>query len=135
MKKRLGWLAAFAFSGLVWWVIFRLIESIAHAQTPAEMQAMQAVNAEVNQGIRYVTQDDGWENAQLLPAEGDCEDYAFSKGVLLIRSGFDPARLAFLTVRYGRQLHAVLVVDGRWVLDNVERRIVSVETARRYYRF
>ncbi|KPF75222.1 hypothetical protein IP78_13650 [Brevundimonas sp. AAP58] len=34
-----------------------------------------------------------------------------------------------------RGLDRVWVVDDAWVLDNIERRVVPVATARRYYAF
>lgn len=112
-----------------------LFPSPACAQTAAEMRTMERVNSRVNLHIEPIRQNDGFDTARVLPAEGDCDDYAYSKFMLLMAEGFAPHRLRLATVGFRHDWHAVLVVDGRWVLDNLERRIVPVETARRYYRF
>jgi predicted transglutaminase-like cysteine proteinase len=93
------------------------------------------VNDRVNASIRYVRQSDGMESARVLPTEGDCDDYVWSKMMLLAREGVAMQRMAPTPVRYRGQEHVVLVVDDAWVLDNIERRVVPVETARRYYAF
>jgi predicted transglutaminase-like cysteine proteinase len=94
---------------------------------PAELVR---VNDEVNRSIRYRSDLDqygiaDWWVSNPASGEGDCEDYALTKQARLGRG-----RVAI--VGYRNQRHAVLIVDG-WVLDNIERRVVSVETARRYY--
>jgi predicted transglutaminase-like cysteine proteinase len=96
---------------------------------PAELVR---VNDEVNTSIRWVPQRDGMDTAQVLPAEGDCDDYVWSKMMLLAREGVSMRRMRVAPVTYRGQDHVVLIVDG-WVLDNIERRVVTVETARRYY--
>ncbi len=88
------------------------------------------VNDEVNASIRYRSDLDQYGVVDRwvvnpLSGEGDCEDYALTKRQRLGRG-------ELVIVGYRRLVHAVLVVDG-WVLDNIERRVVSVETARRYY--
>lgn len=93
------------------------------------------VNDRVNASIRYVRQTDGMGSAQVLPAEGDCDDYVWSKMMLLAREGVSMQRMTPTPVRYRGQEHVVLVVDDAWVLDNIERRVVPVERARRYYAF
>jgi predicted transglutaminase-like cysteine proteinase len=95
------------------------------------------VNDEVNRSIRYRSDLDQYGRPDYWvgsPAsnEGDCEDYALTKYDRLGRGrvvvvGWQNERIHRL-----RGFHAVLVVDG-WVLDNIERRVVPVETARRYY--
>ncbi|MCA3700822.1 MAG: transglutaminase-like cysteine peptidase [Brevundimonas sp.] len=105
-----------------------LFPEMACAQ-PAELVR---VNDEVNRSIRWVPQRDGMDTAQVLPAEGDCDDYVWSKFILLSREGVAWERMRAAHVTYRRQDHVVLIVDG-WVLDNIERRVVTVETARRYY--
>jgi predicted transglutaminase-like cysteine proteinase len=96
---------------------------------PAELVE---INDEVNSAIRWVPQHDGMDTAQVLPAEGDCDDYVWSKMMLLAREGVSMRRMRVAPVTYRGQDHVVLIVDG-WVLDNIERRVVTVETARRYY--
>jgi predicted transglutaminase-like cysteine proteinase len=101
---------------------------------PAELVE---INDEVNTSIRYRSDLEqygvvDWQVANPVSGMGDCEDYALTKRHRLGRGdvvvvGWRDARQQR---RYGH--HAVLVVDG-WVLDNIERRVVPVETARRYY--
>lgn len=93
------------------------------------------VNDRVNASIRYVRQNDGIDSARVLPAVGDCDDFVWSKFMLLAREGVSMQRMEPTPVRYRGQEHVVLVVDNAWVLDNIERRVVPVETARRYYAF
>lgn len=100
----------------------------ARAQDPVLVD----VNDRVNASIRWIPQRDGMDTAQVLPAEGDCDDYVWSKMMLLAREGVSLRRMQAAHVAYRGQEHVVLVVDG-WVLDNIERRVVPVEVARRYY--
>ncbi len=94
---------------------------------PAELVR---VNDEVNRSIRYRSDLDqygvvDWWVVNPPSGEGDCEDYALTKRQRLGRG-------ELVIVGYRRQVHAVLIVDG-WVLDNIERRVVPLATARRYY--
>jgi predicted transglutaminase-like cysteine proteinase len=101
---------------------------------PAELVE---INDEVNISIRFRSDLEqygvvDWQVANPVSGMGDCEDYALTKRHRLGRGevvvvGWRDARQQR---RYGH--HAVLIVDG-WVLDNIERRVVTVETARRYY--
>jgi predicted transglutaminase-like cysteine proteinase len=123
-RPRLGYGLAIAFSLAVW-------AALAHSCS-AQPADLVRINDEVNRSIRWVPQRDGMDTAQVLPAEGDCDDYVWSKFILLSREGVAWERMRVAPVTYRRQDHVVLIVDG-WVLDNIERSVVTVETARRYY--
>jgi predicted transglutaminase-like cysteine proteinase len=125
LPRILVWLAVIAFCAWFWWGLIGLV-SKAFAQ-PAELVR---VNDEVNASIRYRSDLDqygvvDWWVVNPPSGEGDCEDYALTKRQRLGRG-------ELVIVGYRRQAHAVLIVDG-WVLDNIERRVVTVQTARRYY--
>lgn len=104
-------------------------------ESRAQDRLLVEVNDQANTAIRYVRQDPLTDAPAFMPVEGDCDDYAWSKFILLARAGVAWSRMDRPVVTYRGQLHQVLVVDGRWVLDNIERRVVPLETARRYYRF
>jgi predicted transglutaminase-like cysteine proteinase len=98
------------------------------------------VNRSVNAAVRYVSDDrqhglaDVWSSplATLASGEGDCEDYAIAKYMLLRQLGVAETDLMLLLVRDNavRQDHAVLGVrvDGRWlVLDNRQARVLDAD--------
>lgn len=120
--------------GLLSWIVVILGVMAVASSCSAQDQVLSEVNERVNGHIRYVRQDDGMATARVMPDYGDCDDYAWSKFILLSRAGveWDRMRMAYVTTRRGES-HVVVVVDGRWVLDNIERRVVSVDIARRYY--
>jgi predicted transglutaminase-like cysteine proteinase len=128
-RPRLGYGLAIAFSLAVW-------AALAHSCS-AQPADLVRVNDEVNRSIRYRSDLDQYGRPDYWvgsPAsnEGDCEDYALTKYDRLGRGrvvvvGWQNERIHRL-----RGFHAVLVIDG-WVLDNIERQVVTVETARRYY--
>lgn len=98
----------------------------------AQPADLSRVNDSVNRSIAYQSDRDqygveDWPMANPVSGRGDCEDYALTKQAILGRG-------EVVIVRYREAVHAVLIVDG-WVLDNIEGRVVSVETARRYYAF
>lgn len=109
------------------------------AATPEEVRQLERVNTRVNRSIRYESdmaqygQPERWV-AYPPSGRGDCEDYAFTKEAELKRAGFASHRLRVrmdvLDERGGR--HAVLVVDGEWVLDNRFTRVERIESLRRY---
>lgn len=59
---------------------------------------------------------------------GDCDDFMLTCADVLIDLGLDPSRLmaAVCETKEG-DLHAVLVVDGRMVLDNRQREVRWIE--------
>jgi predicted transglutaminase-like cysteine proteinase len=129
-KQIIGYGLAVGLSLAAWAVAFAVF-----AQTKADMDTLRQVNDRVNGGIRYVAQDASTDVLRIGAAEGDCDDYVVTKRFALLSAGFAPERLTSPVVSYRGQSHVVLVVDRSWVLDNIERSVVSVDTARRYYRF
>lgn len=134
MRNALRLVARVVLYGLALWGLIVLVVPDPACAQPADLVR---VNDEVNRLIRYRSdldqygEPDRWV-ASPASGEGDCEDYAFTK-----REQLGRGRVAFVRWREPRQQrrygdHAVLVVDG-WVLDNIERRVVSIEDARRYY--
>lgn len=98
----------------------------------SEADAIQAVNAMVNQGVRFAEDDrlygvaDYWASPAetLRKGAGDCEDLAILKWAMLVALGLDPEglRLDIGVDTNRRQGHAVLVADAdgaRLVLDNL----------------
>jgi predicted transglutaminase-like cysteine proteinase len=117
----------------------RKFVSIARAAGASERRAqVEAVNREVNQAVRYVSdyQQHGVADLWSSPLEtlssgiGDCEDYAIAKFALLVAAGVPETDVKMMLVRdlAVRQDHAVLTVriDGRWlVLDNRYSRLTE----------
>jgi predicted transglutaminase-like cysteine proteinase len=98
----------------------------------------EAVNRIANAAVRYVSDyeqhgvADLWSSplATLATGQGDCEDYAILKYMMLRDLGVAMADLKLLLVRDNavRQDHAVLGVrvDGRWLmLDNRLTRLLE----------
>ncbi len=91
---------------------------------PKEIQAIQK---EVSQGnYPYISDDHYDTRAEFLSGElgRDCEDYALEKARRLRDIGYNPARLEIWLVRLATDCcqnayHAVLVIDGQVVLDNM----------------
>jgi predicted transglutaminase-like cysteine proteinase len=97
-----------------------------------QMTVLRSTNDAVNRAIRPKSDaagkgsgfGDDWE---LMPASGDCEDYAISKRHRLIAEGWPvrSLRLAVVKTAWGEG-HAVLVVktnEGDLVLDNLTSEI------------
>lgn len=97
-----------------------------------QMTVLKSANDAVNRAIRPRQDapgnisgfDDDWE---LMPASGDCEDYAITKRHRLIAEGWPvrSLRLAVVKTAWGEG-HAVLVVktnEGDLVLDNLTSEI------------
>ena len=91
------------------------------------------VLASVNWG-----RNDYWETPfEFMSRNGQCEDYAIAKFMILRALGFDNDALRILVVRdVSRQLdHAVLVVnlDGTdWLLDSLDDQVVPLARATQY---
>lgn len=91
------------------------------------------INDEVNNQIRYMTDMEQYgvsEKWVVSPSSnrGDCEDYALTKLSRLVRAGIPSARCNIYVVYIvsgdgAGQNHAVLVIDRRWVLDNMTSEI------------
>lgn len=115
-----------------------LLAMMDQARGAEGLERLRIVNRETNAAIRYVSDyqqhgvADFWSSplATLASGEGDCEDYAIVKYMLLRQLGIAEADLKLLLVRDNavRQDHAVLGVrfDGRWlVLDNRRTRLLE----------
>ncbi len=89
------------------------------------------VNRYVNGRMIYVTDPELYRQADfwmLAAPWGDCEDFALTKRMLLMRAGFPPNALRLTLVEGGGQgLHLVLtaVTDrGDFILDNQHNRVL-----------
>ena len=100
----------------------------------AQLSFIKRVNREVNNNIRYKTDNELYKRIDkwTFPEKyGDCEDYALLKRRKLIEAGF-PAlalKMAIVLTELGEG-HAVLTIDtdkGSFVLDN---RYPDVKTYR-----
>lgn len=85
---------------------------------------LQCVTRETNKAIVITNDldhyggDDVWvENPP--DGKGDCEDYALTKARILQRMGWNASRMQLAVFGYGKQAHAVLVIDDKYVLDNL----------------
>jgi predicted transglutaminase-like cysteine proteinase len=117
-----------------------LLDIIETARAHRGLARLGHANRAVNLAIRYVSDadrhggTDAWSSpvATFASGEGDCEDYAIAKYVVLREAGIAPADLRLVVVRDLKQRddHAVLAVrlESRWiVLDN--RRLLLLEDA------
>ncbi len=109
--------------------------------------APRAMLDEVNHAINahpYVASHDNWGNGdhwetpfEFLSRNGQCEDYAITKFMLLRAMGFANDQLRIVVLRdVARQLdHAVLVVDldgQSWLLDSVNDAVAPIAVASQY---
>lgn len=85
---------------------------------------LQCVTRETNKAIKIADDldhygvDDVWvENP--ADGKGDCEDFALTKARILQRLGWSTSRMQLAVFGYGKQAHAVLVIDNTYVLDNL----------------
>ncbi len=85
---------------------------------------LQCVTRETNKAI-VVTDDldhygvdDVWVESP-ADGKGDCEDFALTKARLLQQLGWSPSRMQLAVFGYGKQAHAVLLIDDKYVLDNL----------------
>ena len=101
----------------------------------ARMDLLRCVNADVNDSITYMTDQQNyhvleyWAEVKMKEGFGDCEDFALTKMRKLISLGFPLdqmwLQLCFTETREG---HAVLraQIDGvDWVLDNRSTEILT----------
>jgi predicted transglutaminase-like cysteine proteinase len=108
------------------------------AMTGERWRELRAVNAEVNRAIRPIVEKiDRWS---VLPngGKGDCEDYALTKRMKLMRLGWPSSALLITVVRLPNgDGHAVLTVrtsEGLYVLDNLRGSIRRPQaTGYRYF--
>lgn len=85
------------------------------------MELLSLINTDVNQSIQYqADKADIWQAP--CATKGDCEDYAICKASKLAERGVSLDRMQILVcLRPNVGMHAVLVVDGKQVLDNMPR--------------
>ncbi|WP_226951410.1 transglutaminase-like cysteine peptidase [Rhizobium terrae] len=95
---------------------------------------LNAVNAAVNQSIRYRADQDAdrWSTPQetLALQQGDCEDFAILKMAALRAEGVDPGSMSIVILfdQKRRFYHAVLSVEvgGRYfILDNMRNQVLE----------
>lgn len=106
------------------------------ALSPEEWKLLNAINAQVNQRVRYVTdeerfgQPDVWAVAT---TEGDCEDYALTKRQLLWAAGWRTGDLSLAIVDSpSTGAHAVLIANttqGAYVLDSANAWVMPWKEA------
>jgi predicted transglutaminase-like cysteine proteinase len=101
------------------------VPQASRALTPERWALLTQVNREVNQRVRYESDEDRFGQPDVwLPAvdAGDCEDYALAKRQLLWAAGWSPEELSLALVQSpATGAHAVLVAStaqGAYVLDN-----------------
>ncbi len=104
--------------------------------SPAQWTLLNAVNRQVNEQVRYVTdeerfgQPDVWSPAV---TEGDCEDYALTKRQLLWAAGWATGDLSLAVVESpSTGPHAVLVANttqGAYVLDSANSWVMPWKEA------
>jgi len=85
---------------------------------------LQCVTRETNKAIVITNDldhygvDDVWVESP-ADGKGDCEDFALTKARVLQRLGWSASRMQLAVFGYGKQAHAVLVIDDTYVLDNL----------------
>ncbi len=91
---------------------------------PDRRAQLQCVTRETNKRIAVVDDldhygvDDVWvENPS--DGKGDCEDFVLTKARILQQLGWSTSRMQLAVFGYGKQAHAVLVIDDTYVLDNL----------------
>lgn len=101
---------------------------------------MELVNAYYNQ-IEYVSDtppgNDDWKQPNRFIKEGgDCEDYAIAKYHALKKYHTVAILTGYIWTREtGHGYHAVLLVDGKYVLDNGFNQILTLEEYIKHYYF
>lgn len=101
--------------------------------TEASWRKIVKINADVNQEVQAVTDQEHWGMPELwsfpTDGKGDCEDYVLEKRRRLVEAGFPINALLITVVRDLKgDGHAVLTVKtdrGDFVLDNQVGRIVA----------
>lgn len=95
------------------------------------------VNQWVFKNITYKPDvDDYWSTAEqtLKSRYGDCEDIAILKRAILQQNGYQDDQLVFLIVNdiIVHQLHALLLVDNRFILDSRTYHVLPHEQVQDY---
>lgn len=85
---------------------------------------LQCVTRETNKRIVVTNDfdhygiDDVWVEDP-ADGKGDCEDFALTKARTLQQLGWSASRMQLAVFGYGKQAHAVLLIDDKYVLDNL----------------
>lgn len=105
--------------------------------TPEDRALLERINLEVNRRITYMTDIDQYGVREMWVMSpnsnrGDCEDYALTKYKELADNRFSKRRMKIYVVDIVSgpgegQRHAILVVDGVWVLDNIYDTLMIYE--------
>lgn len=96
--------------------------------TPKLERTLQGINRHVNKAIRPES-DQGRDLWSVNVAAGDCEDYALTKRLALIRRGVPAGALRMAVTHYKGEGHAILVVKttrGDLVLDNLHSKVLPL---------
>lgn len=106
------------------------------------MSEMQSVNLYANHALKYAEDTDVWKvddywaspGEALAKGKGDCEDYAILKYFSLMRLGFnaDDMKLLVLVAEHEKELHTVLIVDDKYLLDNASDDVELVKDVENY---
>lgn len=92
------------------------------------LETIKQINRHVNSSIRPVNDSgDSWDIKQLA---GDCEDYVLEKRRLLLQKGWASKNVQVAIGTLKGEYHAVLIVDGRYVLDNLTNQVTTVSTTK-----
>lgn len=100
--------------------------------TDAFVKTLNKVNSTYNWQIAYVADGAGQDKltASVDLLAGDCEDYAGSKGLFLIKNKIvKPEELRPLLVydTFYKKYHMVLIVKDKYVLDNMKDKVYTLD--------
>lgn len=99
------------------------------------MTEIQSINTYANHALRYGDDIDVWKvddywaspGESLAKGFGDCEDYAILKYYSLLQLGFDKDDLKLLVAVDKTELHTVLIVDDKYLLDNETDEVKQIK--------
>jgi predicted transglutaminase-like cysteine proteinase len=91
--------------------------------TTERLELLRAINWLVNASFTYAPDPEGTD---VWGVGSDCEDYAIRKMLLLLGAGVPRGAMNLAMSVVNGQGHAVLVVDGWWVLDNLMTDVAHV---------
>ena len=97
-----------------------------------------STNVRVNNSITYVSDgtddsDDNWQTPSetLARGKGDCEDYTLLKSFLL--PSYKTQHIFF--GQQGSTIHAVLLVDNQFILDNIRDEVTTKQEFLTRYKY
>jgi predicted transglutaminase-like cysteine proteinase len=99
---------------------------------PGKRSDLESINDRVNAGIIFdSTPPSLVREWAVWPVEGQCGDYALTKYVELLKSGWPTSALRIAVVAYdAEEAHAILIARCHgedWVLDNIRKTIVPFD--------